>query len=159
MIKYILPSILALTVTSIGHTTPIAAVHASAYDETNGHKPDNAIDGNVGTRWAAQGKETWITLELAKNEKVTNVALVPFRETERSLKFSLYLSKDNKKWEKVGQDLMTNKADKAGEKFSFPATTARYIKLVTNGTDVNNWSAINEIMINSDKDLPSTTVK
>lgn len=154
MKKTLLLGLAALMIAGLSHAAQIKGVTASGYDETNGHKPANAIDGNDKTRWAAQGKETWIILELAQSEKIENVVLVPFRETERSLKFSLYASEDQKNWRKIGENLSTSKAHAAGEKFTFPATTARYIKVVANGTDVNNWSAINEILINGGDNIP-----
>ena len=143
----------------LSQAAQIKGVTTSGYDEVNGHKAANAIDGNDKTRWAAQGKETWIVVELSQSEKVENVVLVPFREAERSLKFSLYASDNQKDWRKIGENLTTSKAYNAGERFTFPAVGARYIKVVTNGTDVNNWSAINEILINGGSQYPATPLK
>lgn len=159
MKKSLLLGVSALMIAGMSHAAQIKGVTASGYDEANGHKPMNAVDGNEKTRWAAQGKETWIILELAQNEKIENIVLVPFRETERSLKFSLYASEDQKNWRKIGENLSTSKAYAAGEKFTFPTTAARYIKVVTNGTDVNNWSAVNEILINGGAAYPATAIK
>lgn len=159
MKKSLLLGLVVLMTAGLSQAAQIKGVTASGYDEVNGHKPANAIDGNDKTRWAAQGKETWIVLELAQSEKVENIVLLPFREAERSLKFSLYASEDQQNWRKIGENLSTSKAYAAGERFTFPATGARYIKLVTYGTDVNNWSAINEILVNGGAQYPATAIK
>lgn len=158
--KYnVLTGILIFTLAGFAQAAQIKGATASGFDEAKGHTAANAVDGNLKTRWAAQGKENWIVVELTQSEKVENVVLVPFRETERSLKFSLYASEDQKEWQKIGENLTTSKSYSAGERFTFPAVTARYIKVATYGTDVNNWSAINEILINGDAQYPATALK
>lgn len=49
--------------------------------------------------------------------------------------------------------------DKNGEKFIFIFVIVKYIKLDIFGMDVNNWSVINEIVINSVVVLFSWVIK
>lgn len=144
----LMASVLAAAANVTQAATLVAHVDASGFDQVNGHKPENAIDGNPKTRWAAQGKETFITLTLPDNSKVHNVFLIPFNASQRSLKFDIYASLDNQNWSPIIKDINTSKDKKDGETFTFKDTSAKYIKLVTRGTDINNWSAINEIQIN-----------
>lgn len=136
----------------------IVNVTASGYDTDKGHTPANIADGNVKTRWAVNG-EGWVQLELDKAQSVENIMLVPFKAEERKLKFSIAYSTDGKSWTKLADNLVTASDAKDGEKFTFPAVTARFIKLETFGTDVNKWSAINEVSINSAAQVPTKAVK
>ncbi|CCV59709.1 discoidin domain-containing protein [Yersinia enterocolitica] len=140
-----------------GYAAQIVAVTASGYDSEKGHVPANVADGDVKTRWAAFG-ESWVQLELDE-QSIENILIVPFKPTERKLKFSIFYSNDGKNWQPLAEGLETSSADKNGEKLTFTPVTAKYIKLDTFGTDVNNWSAINEIAINSAAALPSRAIK
>lgn len=141
-----------------GYAAQVVAVTASGYDSVKGHVPANIIDGNVKTRWAASG-ESWIQLELDKSQSIENILIVPFKSSERKLKFSIFYSKDGKSWQPLAKGLETSTAAKNGEKLTFSPVTAKYIKLETFGTDVNNWSGINEVAINSAAEVPSRVIK
>ncbi|WP_145579506.1 discoidin domain-containing protein [Yersinia vastinensis] len=140
------------------YAAQIVAVTASGYDSEKGHVPANIADGDIKTRWAASG-ESWIQLELDKEQAIDNILIVPFKPTERKLKFSIAYSSDGKSWQPLAERLETSTADKNGEKLTFAPVTAKYIKLETFGTDVNKWSAINEIVINSAAAVPSRAIK
>ena len=136
----------------------VVNVTASGYDSDKGHTPANIADGNIKTRWAANG-EAWVQLELDKAQSIENIVLVPFKADERRLKFSVSYSEDGKNWTKLADNLVTSANATNGEKFTFPAVNARFIKLDTFGTDVNKWSAINEVSFNSAAPLPTQAVK
>lgn len=140
------------------HAVQITNVTASGYDADKGHTPANIADGDVKTRWAVNG-EGWVQLELDKAQSVENILLVPFKAEERKLKFSIAYSADGKSWTPLASNLMTSNNAKQGEKFTFPAVNARFIKLETFGTDVNKWSAISEVSINSAAQVPTQSVK
>lgn len=136
----------------------VVNVTASGYDADKGHTPANIADGNVKTRWAANG-DAWVQLELDQAQSIENIVLVPFKADERRLKFSVSYSADGKSWTKLAENLVTSTSASSGEKFTFPAVNARFIKLDTFGTDVNKWSAINEVSFNSTAPLPTQEVK
>lgn len=83
---------------------------------------------------------------------------MPFKATERKLKFAIAYSTDGKTWQSLAEGLETITADKKGEKLTFSPINAKYIKLETFGTDVNKWSAINEVAINSLATVPSRAI-
>ncbi|AJJ57152.1 F5/8 type C domain protein [Yersinia pseudotuberculosis IP 32953] len=136
------------------YAAQIVAVTASGHDSEKGHVPANIADGDVKTRWAASG-DSWIQLELDKAQSIENILIVPFKATERKLKFAIAYSTDGKTWQSLAEGLETITADKKGEKLTFSPINAKYIKLETFGTDVNKWSAINEVAINSLATVPS----
>lgn len=141
-----------------GYAAQIVAVTASGYDSDKGHVPANIADGDIKTRWAANG-ESWIQLELDKEQSIENILILPFKPTERKLKFSISYSSDGKSWSPLAEGLETSTANANGEILTFAPINARYIKLNTFGTDLNKWSAINEVAINSTATLPHRAIK
>lgn len=140
------------------HAAQVVNVTASGYDSDKGHTPANIADGDVKTRWAVNG-DGWVQLELDKAQSIENFVLVPFKAAERRLKFSVSYSADGKSWTRLADNLVTSDSAGKGEKFTFPAINARFIKLDTFGTDVNKWSAINEIGFNSTAQVPTQALK
>lgn len=90
-----------------GYAAQIVAVTASGYDSEKGHVPANVADGDVKTRWAASG-ESWVQLELDKEQSIENILIVPFKPTERKLKFSIFtpmMARTGSRWLKVWKHL------------------------------------------------------
>lgn len=159
MKKYALVTACVFGLFSLSATAAqVTNVTASGYDSDKGHTPANIADGNNKTRWAVNG-EGWVQLELDKAQSIENFVLVPFKADERKLKFSVSYSTDGKSWTKLADNLVTSNDAKEGEKFTFPAVNARFIKLDTFGTDTNKWSAINEVTFNSAAQVPTRAIK
>ncbi len=137
--------------------TVVTHVTASGYDEKNGHLPQNAIDGSVKTRWAVNG-DGWLQLALAPGAEINNVVIVPFKAAERRLRFSLYWSADGQRWQPLAQQQVTASDAPLGQKWVFSPVAVSFLKIETFGTDVNKWSAINEVRINDDAPLPAVNV-
>lgn len=157
----IIPFIALLGLVFNAYAVTVNNVTASGYDEKNGHKPEYAIDGNLSTRWAAQGNETWIAIEFDKVEDIQNIVIKPFKPAERSLSFTISYSDNGKKWTDMDGKYQTALIDsKLGEKFVFvKPIKAKYIRLNTLGTNINTWSAILELDFNSGEALPSQSVQ
>lgn len=135
----------------------VESVTASGFDEKNNHRPENMIDDNVKTRWAVNGKEHSAVLKLKSEMTIDNIALVPFKPAERQLKFDLLTSIDNSQWTPLAQGIETSGKYDKGEKFILKTPRkARYIKINVYGTNVNKWSALQEIDVNSTAPLPET---
>lgn len=144
-------------VTFDASATVVTHITASGYDEKNGHLPQNAIDGSVKTRWAVNG-DGWLQLALAPGAEINNVVIVPFKAAERRLRFSLYWSADGQRWQPLAQQQVTASDAPLGQKWVFSPVAASFLKIETFGTDVNKWSAINEVRINDDAPLPAVNV-
>lgn len=144
-------------VTFDASATVVTHITASGYDEKNGHLPQNAIDGSVKTRWAVNG-DGWLQLALAPGAEINNVVIVPFKAAERRLRFSLYWSADGQQWQPLAQQQVTASDAPLGQKWVFSPVAASFLKIETFGTDVNKWSAINEVRINDDAPLPAVNV-
>lgn len=144
-----------------GYAADIKNVTASSFDQASGHAPKNLIDNNVSTRWAASGKNNWVLVEFTKEDKITNIVINAFKSEERLLTFSISYSSDGKTWTDIpGQYETSAVGNKLAEKFIFDKPIkAKYIRLNTFGTNVNNWSAINELSFNSSEQLPTQQIK
>src|SRR5262249_47425418 len=68
-----------------GPALPVT-VSASADD---GNVPANAIDGNLATRWSAQGDGQWLRADLGAPLPVTKVTVGVYRGDERSARFDI----------------------------------------------------------------------
>jgi len=122
---------------------PINAVTASGSD---GNGPGNAIDNNLATRWSSDGVGQWIQADLGSTQNICSVDIAWYKGNERASHFVISTSTDG--------TTFTNKfsGDSSGttlnsEKYTFPATDARYVRVTVNGNTVSNWASITELDI------------
>jgi hypothetical protein len=118
-------------------------VTASAHD---GNVPANVVDKDLGTRWSANGRQQWLTLDLGSTRTVGYVNVAVYRGDTRSNRFDLQVSNDNATWETVwsGQSSGTTTAL---EQYDFPDIAARYVRYLGHGSSVNRWNSVTEIEI------------
>lgn len=144
---------------TINSAVAVSGITASGYDEKNGHKPQFMVDGSKKTRWAVNGEHHWVLFTLDQVNDISNFVILPFKPTERRLKFDVLASLNNTDWITIGKDIHTSNLYPDGEKFTFPPVKAKFIKINVYGTDVNKWSAVTEIEFNSAKSLPETPLR
>ncbi|MDR2227795.1 MAG: discoidin domain-containing protein [Providencia sp.] len=144
---------------NIAWANNIDSVSATGFDEAKGHKPENMIDGNIKTRWAVNGKMHSALFKLKDETLIDNVVLIPFKPLERQLKFDLLISKDNHHWVPIANNIQTSNKYDNGEKFILKKTiTAQYLKINVYGTNVNKWSSLIQVEVNSSNTYPETTL-
>ncbi|MFM2478007.1 discoidin domain-containing protein [Celerinatantimonas sp. MCCC 1A17872] len=146
----LLVSLLASLAFSVSAAS-ISNITASGANPEKGHLIEHIADGKPGTRWAIPNKG-WVEFELASNTELKNFLIIPFKGDQRRLKFDVEYSLDNQTWKPLTSAAkQTNLKAKNGEIFTFSPVKAKYVKFNVYGTDVNHWSAINEIQFNSAK--------
>lgn len=158
MFKGLVSAALLLACSATAFATQISGVTASGFDEKNGHKPEFMLDGNAKTRWAVSGKGNWAVFQLADETEIHNIVLHTFKPAERRLKFDLLVSQDNQTWVTLAQGVQTSTASLKGEKFVVKPVKARWVKLQVHGTDINSWSSLHQVAVNSDEALPETAL-
>lgn len=129
---------------------PIATVTASSSD-TN--LPANAIDGDLATRWSAQGDGEWLQIELSDRIIISGVQIAFFKGDQRVSSFDLDVSVDGATWQTVyiGQ----SSGQSAGfELFNFDPLSARYVRYIGHGNSVNNWNSLTEIQVLGHQESP-----
>ncbi|SDC05603.1 S-layer homology domain-containing protein [Paenibacillus sp. UNCCL117] len=123
---------------------PIAA--ASAGDSHASYPPQNAADGDVGTRWAGKGNQ-WIQFDLGRPRLVSHVLLARFGAFKYN--FTIELSLDGSQWSTVYSGTSSGLADVL-ENHPVPDTMARYVRIAGTGNDQDAWNNLNEIVIAGD---------
>jgi quinoprotein glucose dehydrogenase len=113
----------------------VVEVTASGFQ--SGNEPAHAIDGNPNSRWSAEGKGQWLQLKLDK-ETVFTAFEAGFARGTRRYEFSIHTSQDGKKWKESYSGKSTGKGDQVN-KFESPATSARFIRFVSQGNNENKW--------------------
>jgi unsaturated chondroitin disaccharide hydrolase len=126
-----------------GDSLPVAGVSASADD---GNVPANAVDGNLATRWSAQGDGQWLRLDLGSPQAVTKVTVAPYRGNERATRFDLEASLDGTTWTPLGAELAGGTTT-APETYDVTDTVARYVRYVGHGATGTNWNSVTEIAV------------
>jgi hypothetical protein len=121
-----------------------AAVSASTHD---GNTPANAVDGNLATRWSANGDGQWLRLDLGSARAVSQVGIGVYRGNERSNEFDLQVSGDGTAWTTVLTRVRTSGTTLAEEMFAV-GQTARYVRYVGHGSDdatKGSWNSVTEL--------------
>ncbi|RUA09363.1 MAG: hypothetical protein DSY82_05970, partial [Flavobacteriia bacterium] len=122
-------------------------VLASEEDQKN--IAEYAVDNDPNTRWSAKKKGAWIRLDLSKERALDSLSVQWYKGKERKYEFSIAYSTDGNSWIEVFSGKSSGKANQP-EKYSFsePVKT-RYIRIKSNGSNVNPWTNISEVILPS----------
>jgi hypothetical protein len=122
---------------------PVSAVTASGND---GNVPSNVLDNNLNTRWSSNGIGQFIRADLGSIKNICSVDIAWYNGNARQYHFVIATSTDG--------TTFTNKfsGDSSGttlnsQKYTIPATDARYVRITVNGNTANNWASITELDI------------
>src|SRR5438128_758542 len=122
---------------------PAASVVASAND---GNVPEKTLDNNLATRWSAQGDGQWIRYDLGALAAIDHLDIAWYLGDTRIASFDIQVSLDTVNWTKVfsgqssGQTLQL-------ERYAFPTTAGRYVRIVGHGNSLSAWTSITEVAI------------
>src|SRR6266566_3623651 len=122
---------------------PVASVVASGND---GNLPQNTVDNNLATRWSAQGDGQWIRYDLGALAAIDHLDIAWYLGDTRASSFDIQVSLDTVTWTKVfsgqssGQTLQL-------ERYAFPTTSGRYLRIVGHGNNTSTWNSITEVAI------------
>ena len=127
---------------------PITTVTPSAEPQKeNGAK--NVLDGDLSTRWAADGTGVTLVIDTGKLQQLDYIAIAFGDGDIRKEKFSIGVSENGHDFKDVfsGTSCGTTLEH---EFFDLKASSARYIKLTLNGNDSSDssqWNSITEIVV------------
>ena len=109
----------------------------------------NVLDGDLSTRWSAQGTGQYIIIEL-ENEAVLDSLMIAFASGNvRKTKFDISLSSDGNTWDKIFDDWSSGETTEL-EQYSLGGRRARYLKIGCDGNSaqgIGGWNSITEIAI------------
>ncbi|ETX08814.1 MAG: hypothetical protein ETSY2_03175 [Candidatus Entotheonella gemina] len=115
---------------SVPDLLPVVAIEASDANKQN--VPENAIDGELQTRWAAQGDGQWMMFDIGTFATVNEVAIAWFKGDTRKASFTLDVSVDGKDWKEVFSGDSSGKTQDF-ESYTFSDITARYVRFTGYG--------------------------
>ncbi|ABD82052.1 carbohydrate-binding protein [Saccharophagus degradans] len=125
------------------YSLEVVSVLASADD---GNVPANTRDGDLGTRWSANGDSQWITYDLGSSKTVTDVGIAFFRGDQRTAFISIETSTNNSTWQTVYSDEQSSSTTEI-QNFDVTDSNARYVRIIGYGNSVNNWNSFTEVEI------------
>jgi len=131
-------------------------VTASADD---GNVPANVLDGDLGTRWSANGDGQWIQFCLGTTSTVTGVQIAFYSGNTRTSTFDVLTGANGTTWTTAASGLVSSGTSLNLQTFSFTARTAKYVRIVGHGNSVNAWNSYSEVNILSSQALASATEK
>jgi poly(beta-D-mannuronate) lyase len=124
----------------------IAAATASTHD---GNTPANAVDGNLTTRWSANGDGHWLKLDLGASQSVSLVKVAIYAGNTRSNDFELQVSANDADWTTVFDGLSAPNTT-ALQTFDFDDRPARWVRYLGHGNSdptKNTWNSVSEVEV------------
>lgn len=124
----------------------VVNVTASAND---GNVAGNTIDGNLGTRWSANGHGAYITYDLGSTKTVSSLKIAWFKGNERQAYFKIRAGASTSSLSTIydGTSSGSSGSTLSLEDYDFSAVDVRYIRITGFGNSANNWNSITELEI------------
>ena len=110
------------------------------------NNPENTLDGNLATRWSAQGTGQYITYDLGRIQTVESLDLAFYQPSGiRTNWFDVLLSNDNLAWRPALTNAASTNATLVNDDFAdWPA---RYVRLVGRLNSQNDFNSLTEVVI------------
>jgi lysophospholipase L1-like esterase len=136
-------------------TPGAAGVTASTND---GNLPGNSVDNSLATRWSASGDGQWIRYDLGSVRTVAFVTIGFHSGNARRASFDVQVSSDGTSWTNVLTSAGSSGTTTQEETFEFADTSARYVRYLGHGNNVNTWNSILELSVFSPSSATPTPV-
>ncbi|UPK68528.1 chondroitinase-B domain-containing protein [Chitinophaga filiformis] len=124
--------------------TSCQPVSASADD---GNVPANVLDGDLNTRWSANGDGQWIQFCLNNTVSVSSVQIAFYNGNTRTSTFDILTSNDGAAWTNASTGRVSSGTSLNLETFTFTARQAKYVRILGHGNSVNAWNSYTEVNI------------
>jgi hypothetical protein len=124
----------------------VSVLAASSYESGTTNYPQNTLDGNLNSRWSAEGDGQYITYDLGRVELVQSIDLAFYQPSGlRTNWFDVLLSNDNTAW----RPALTNASgtNVALANFDFADWPARYVRVVGHLNSQNDFNSLTETVI------------
>lgn len=125
--------------------TPTCVPATASGDD--GNVAANVLDNNLSTRWSASGDGQWIQLCLASSVSVTGVDIAFYNGNTRRAKFDIQLSSNGSSWTNAATNLQSSGTSTALETFNITPATAKYVRILGHGNNVNAWNSYTEVKV------------
>ncbi|WP_208021045.1 chondroitinase-B domain-containing protein [Verrucosispora sioxanthis] len=122
----------------------VCAVSASGND---GNMPTNTRDGDLGTRWSADGDGVWIRYDLCSVVTTGAVTVAWYKGDQRQTTFTVQTSTNGTSWTTVVPTRASSGSTSQPETYDFSANAARHLRILGYGNTQNGWTSITEVGI------------
>jgi poly(beta-D-mannuronate) lyase len=137
-----------LSPADVGHNAnPVQSCLPAMASSDDGNIPANVLDGNLETRWSANGNGQWIQFCLNAQKTVSGVRVAFYNGNVRSSTFDVLVSTDGVNWTTAASGLVSSGTSLALETFTFAPRPAKHVRLVGHGNSVNLWNSYTEVAI------------
>ncbi|MDU0201178.1 chondroitinase-B domain-containing protein [Paenibacillus sp. MAH-36] len=125
-------------------SVPGSALSASSDD---GNVAANVADGNLTTRWSANGDGQWIRIDLGTKSSVAYLKMAFLNGDTRTSTFDIQTSQDGIAYTTI-QANVTSSLNAGLQTFDFTdAALSRYVRIVGHGNSVNAWNSYTEVEV------------
>lgn len=107
--------------------------------------PIHLLDGNLDTRWSAEGKGQWAKFDLGSVQKVDGAMMSFYLGDQRSQNLTVSVSEDDVDYKEVFNGASSGTTADY-EEYAFEGTMARYIKITYNETTGGAWNSPTEVV-------------
>lgn len=124
----------------------LVPVSVSASESYDVHVPEDVLDGNSETWWSALGKGHWIEFDLGSEQAFNAIRIRWHAGHLRKANFRVEISSNGVDFTEVWDDVSSG-ITKYFEEYLIMDHTARYVRLLVDGNNKNDWNAISEMQI------------
>ncbi len=118
-------------------------ITASSWQDPN--VPGNALDGDLNTRWSAEGEGQWIEFDLDTVLWLRSVSIAFYLGNTRNAYFTIEISTDGEHYDKVYYGTSSGTSLQLQEFVLGDTLQARYVKIVGSGNSQNMWNSYTEV--------------
>ncbi len=140
-------------VTSKDMQRQISGIFLVIASTNDGNVPSNTLDGDLSTRWSADGDGQWISYNLKTEAEFNSIDISFYKGDVRTTSFEVQISNDKKKWTTVYSGESAGKSTTM-EKFTFGNSKAEALRLLCHGNSDSSWNSINEVQLFSTNNEP-----
>lgn len=130
---------------------------SSFQDDQWGYYPSsNAFDNDLQTKWAAEGNQ-WVQKGFCQITTVESVDITFGLGDERAYSFVVEVSTDGRNYTQV-HSATSSGTTTSSENFDFTDVSAKYVRILGSGSNVNGWNNYSEIVIHTSGYTPPTNL-
>lgn len=120
---------------------------ASVQSQMQGFEASKAIDGSFieTNRWSTNNNQHDLILTLDETSLVKGISITWLNTDERSYSFDIATSQDKEDWQAVLTSAISNPSTTRSEYVELTESSAKYIKIIANGSDKNDGNHIVEV--------------
>jgi hypothetical protein len=123
--------------------------YATASTSQEPNYPENTLDGNLATRWSAEGVQ-WIKYDLCVVHTISAMEMAFYYGDSRTSDFKIETSSDDERWKEIFSG--SSSGTTAGlESIDITESYGRYVRITGSGNSSNAWNSYTEVVIHAEE--------